>query len=108
LYDAVPNTVIDSWKAELGLTRAETLPTPGSPDPRKSYTAHTANQILGRSGDFWFREYHDRFIRDDRHFRNTVNYIERNPVKAGLVDRPEKWRWSSAWWQRGEKNAGGK
>jgi putative transposase len=68
----------------------------------KSYTAHTANQILGCSGDFWFREYHDRFIRDERHFANAVDYIEQNPVKAGLVYRPEEWRWSSAWRRRGE------
>ena len=77
----------------------------------KSYTALRANQILGRSGDFWFREYHDRFIRDDRHFRNTVNYIEQNPVKAGLVNRPEGWRWSSAWWEKvehEEKEAAGR
>jgi REP element-mobilizing transposase RayT len=66
----------------------------------KSYTAHAANEILGRSGDFWFREYFDRFIRDDRHFRSAVSYIERNPVKAGLVRLPEEWRWGSAWGQR--------
>ena len=68
----------------------------------KSFTAHAANQILGRSGDFWLREYFDRFVRDGRHFRNAVTYIERNPVKAGLVRLPEAWRWSSAWWKRGE------
>ena len=69
----------------------------------KSYTALAANQILGRAGDFWFREYFDRFIRDDRHFANAVGYIEMNPVKAGLVGRAEEWRWSSAWWRAREK-----
>jgi REP element-mobilizing transposase RayT len=67
----------------------------------KSYTAHAANQILRRSGDFWFREYFDRFIREDRHFVNAVKYIEANPVKAGLARAPEEWRWSSAWWRKG-------
>ncbi len=69
----------------------------------KSYTALAANQILGRSGDFWFREYFDRFIRDDRHFANAVGYIEMNPVKAGLVGRTEERRWSSAGWRGKEK-----
>jgi len=68
----------------------------------KSYTAHVANEILGRSGELWFREYHDRFIRDDRHFANAVKYIEQNPVKAGLARSPEAWRWSSAWRKRRE------
>jgi REP element-mobilizing transposase RayT len=62
----------------------------------KSYTAHEANRILRRSGDFWFREYYDRFIRDEKHFRSCKDYIEQNPVKAGLVSEKEAWRWSSA------------
>ena len=65
----------------------------------KSYTSHAANKILQRSGDFWFREYFDRFIRDDRHFARAVHYIEENPVKAALVRTREAWRWSSAWWK---------
>ncbi len=63
----------------------------------KSYTAQRANQILNRRGDFWFREYHDRFIRDDRHLAGAVEYIEENPVEAKLVSAREQWRWSSAW-----------
>jgi putative transposase len=29
--------------------------------------------------------------------RTMIKYIENNPVKAGIVDSPEKYRWSSAW-----------
>jgi len=60
----------------------------------KSYTAHEANKLLGRTGAFWSPEYFDRYIRDEDHFRATVDYILQNPVKAGLVDAPEKWHWS--------------
>ncbi len=31
----------------------------------------------------------DRFIRDDDHYANTFNYIERNPVYACLVSKAE-------------------
>jgi REP element-mobilizing transposase RayT len=62
----------------------------------KSYTANKANQILGRSGQFWFREYFDRYIRDERHLGNAVEYIHDNPVNAGLVKAPEDWPFSSA------------
>jgi hypothetical protein len=33
-------------------------------------------------------------------FMQKVNYIHLNPVKAGLVARPEDYRWSTArqWW----------
>lgn len=63
----------------------------------KSFTAHRANELLGRSGEFWMREYFDRFIRDEQHYQNAVAYIENNPVKARLVAEADEWRWSSAW-----------
>jgi REP element-mobilizing transposase RayT len=63
----------------------------------KSYTANRANELLGRKGRFWFPEPFDRFIRNYRHFENTFAYIENNPVKAGLCEKPEDWRFSSAY-----------
>ena len=62
----------------------------------KSFTAHEANKLLGRKGEFWQREYHDRYIRDGEHLEFARNYIERNPVKAGLCAKAEDWQWSSA------------
>jgi REP element-mobilizing transposase RayT len=62
----------------------------------KSYIAHKVNKLLNRSGIFWFREYHDRLIRDAEHLAAAVNYVETNPVKARLVTRKEEWEWSSA------------
>jgi REP element-mobilizing transposase RayT len=50
----------------------------------KGYTAHKANELLNRSGEFWLEEYFDRYIRNEEHFWKTVNYIGNNPVKAGL------------------------
>jgi putative DNA methylase len=63
----------------------------------KSYAASAANKILNRKGRFWFPETFDRYIRNYEHFENTFNYIENNPVKAGLCDKPEDWRFSSAY-----------
>lgn len=59
----------------------------------RSYTAHQANKILGRTGDFWMDEYFDRYIRDEKHLETVINYIDNNPVKAGLVDEAYKWPW---------------
>ncbi|MBI1320282.1 MAG: transposase [Candidatus Hydrogenedens sp.] len=44
----------------------------------------------------WQREYWDRYIRDERHLHETIEYIHSNPVTAGLVTDAEVWRWSSA------------
>jgi REP element-mobilizing transposase RayT len=62
----------------------------------KSFTAKAANKHLARSGEFWMREYFDRYIRNAGHFARAVAYAEENPVKAGLVATKTDWRWSSA------------
>jgi putative transposase len=41
---------------------------------------------------------------DDAHFVAAIRYVELNPVRARLVERPEDWRWSSA---RGRVNGRG-
>ena len=62
----------------------------------KNWSARRANEILGRTGAFWMRDYYDREIRSQRHLVFTLRYIEFNPVKAGLCRRPEDWPWGSA------------
>lgn len=73
----------------------------------KSYTAKEANRVLGRAGAFWAPEYFDRFMRDDDHLARTAAYIEGNPVKAGLCENVENWRYSSAWRGSGGQDARG-
>jgi putative transposase len=33
---------------------------------------------------------------DERHLWEALRYVELNPVRAGMVERPEQWPWSSA------------
>ncbi len=61
----------------------------------KSFTAKEANRLLGRRGPFWHKDYFDRYIRDEGHLARTVEYIEDNPVKAGLASTNAEWPWSS-------------
>ena len=68
--------------------------------PHKSYTAHEANRVLNRIGQFWMSDYFDRFIRTPGHFEKTIRYIENNPVKAGLCSKPSDWPFSSAWFRK--------
>jgi putative transposase len=51
----------------------------------KTFSARNINKLLGRSGNLWQRDYFDRLVRDEQHFRNCVRYIRRNPEKAGLT-----------------------
>jgi len=73
----------------------------------KSFTARHANELLGRSGSFWHPDYFDRYIRNEHHLARTVDYVENNPVTAGLAGSPEDWSWSSARFRRRMSGPGG-
>ena len=78
----------------------ETSPNYGASVRRKA-SIQQENQGKCRSGErrsqqVWQREYWDRYIRNEKHFEIVKSYIEMNPVKAGLVLKPEEWLWSSA------------
>jgi putative DNA methylase len=63
----------------------------------KRFTARDGNRILGLTGQpFWQDESYDRLVRDEREFQRIAQYIEANPVNAGLVATPEEFPWSSA------------
>ncbi len=65
----------------------------------KNYTARMSNRLLKCKGAFWQQDYFDRYIRDAKHFENTIAYIENNPVKARLCKTPDDWKFSSACWR---------
>lgn len=67
------------------------------PNFTKDYKA-----CLGVSGSmkFWQKGFWDHVIRDEDDFQRHLDYIHYNPVKHGLVQRPEDWPYSSyAIWQ---------
>jgi len=42
-------------------------------------------------------------VQDDEHFLTVCRYVERNALRASLVERAEAWRWSSLWrWKYGD------
>ena len=55
------------------------------------------NRIRGKSGSYWQTETFDHWARDDAEMYRIIDYIENNPVKTGLVENPQHWRWSSAY-----------
>jgi len=59
----------------------------------KSTSAHRINKILHRSGRLWQHESFDRILRSEEHLELKLEYIGLNPVRAGLVQRPEDYRW---------------
>ena len=65
-----------------------------------SWKSYTAKEIIKNEKQkdprcnlkrVWSREYYDRFIRDGNHYINCIEYILRNPQKAGLVKGDKVW-----------------
>jgi len=60
----------------------------------KSYSANQANQLLGLTGQFWQAESYDHVVRDEEELDRIIQYVVNNPVKAGLVQHWEDWKWT--------------
>ncbi len=51
--------------------------------------------VQNRQRPFWQARYYDFDVHDEEKRVEKLRYMHRNPVKAGLVKRPEDWPWSS-------------
>lgn len=64
-------------------------------DALKSLKQGVSRRLIGDAEHFWQKRYYDFNIRSYAQFVEKLRYIHRNPVKAGLCERPEDWEWSS-------------
>jgi hypothetical protein len=63
----------------------------------KGLTAAWANAMLGLTGrPFWQDEVYRRVVRYEGEFEEIWNYIEEDPVRAGMVRDATQYPWSSA------------
>lgn len=91
--------VVQSWKRHTTreINRLGNLGSPslGAPSCTRPFEEEMPSATR-RSQMLWQRDYWDRYIRDERHYAAVKEYIEQNPVKAGLVAVAGEWRWGSA------------
>jgi REP element-mobilizing transposase RayT len=85
----MPNHVHVVWEPRVSLSRILQW--------LKGVTAKRAKSLLDLDVKaFWQDESYDHWVRSERELQKIIRYVERNPVKAGLVNRIEDWPWSSA------------
>ncbi len=58
-------------------------------------SASALNRSRHTAGTVWQRQFWNRFVRHAREFHQRLDYRHGNPVRKGLVKRPQDWRWSS-------------
>jgi putative transposase len=58
-------------------------------------TAKAFHQLRDRRGHFWERRYRACLVEDNVYALAALRYMDRNPVRAGLVEDPAVYSWSS-------------
>jgi REP element-mobilizing transposase RayT len=56
-------------------------------------SARNINKLHGRTGAVWQDESYDHVMRGSESLRETIEYIQQNPVRKGLVEKPEDYEW---------------
>jgi REP element-mobilizing transposase RayT len=59
----------------------------------KGASVHSVNKLLGRSGQIWQDESFDHVLRHGESLESKIKYVRENPVRKGLVSRPEDYPW---------------
>jgi REP-associated tyrosine transposase len=73
----------DGWPYEL----------PGILRLIKGASAHSVNRLLQQAGPVWQEESFDHVLRSNESFDEKLEYIRQNPVRRGLVTKPDEYPW---------------
>lgn len=79
----------------LAVPETETALARGIGLTNQVYTQYL-NRKLSQSGRIWQNRFYSCIVENEQYLWSVARYIERNPLKAGLAERPEHYRWSSA------------
>ena len=55
----------------------------------------TSKRLKEGRDHFWMSRYHDFNVFTPDRVKQKIDYIHYNPLKRGLVEKPEDWPWSS-------------
>jgi putative transposase len=65
------------------------------------------NKLHRKKGYFWSERFKSVIVENGETLINCLAYIDLNPVRAGLVARPEEYRWCSLGYHVQSRNKGG-
>ena len=83
----------DHWHALIWIPSPITIS--GALQNVKRVSSFKINRLRQTHGSRWQHQFWDRFIRNTGEFRERLEYMHMNPVRKGLIEKPEQWHWSS-------------
>ena len=87
-------TLMTNHEHQISIPEEESSLALAMKDTYGSYATYF-NHRYGLSGRLWQGRFYSVPL-DESHFGSALRYVERNPVRAGIVKRAEDYRWSSA------------
>ena len=87
--------LMDNHVHLLAVPGTETALAQGIGLTNQVYTQYL-NRKLSQSGRIWQNRFFSCVVDSERYLWTVARYIERNPLKVGLAERAEDYRWSSA------------
>ncbi|MBI2413611.1 MAG: transposase [Deltaproteobacteria bacterium] len=61
----------------------------------KGFSSRRINTLLSSRGSLWQRGFFDHILDTEEKVLSRIRYIEENPVRKGLVEKPEEYKYSS-------------
>lgn len=97
-----------AWVESLGASADDRSPRERIMHSVKRHSARTCNVLLNTHGAFWQDESYDHCVQNVDELRRIIDYVELNPVRAGLCPSSETWVFSSAYYRLGHGLEGGR
>ena len=60
----------------------------------KSVSARVLIRAFSVTAPVWQEDYFDRYLRSTESYVQKWEYVRHNPVRAGLITKPEEWTYS--------------
>jgi REP element-mobilizing transposase RayT len=86
--------MLDHW--HVVLATADSKPISQRMQSLGRWLDRSCGDILSQQSCDWQDGFHETRIRSAKQFQFVCGYVEENPVRAGLVQSPSDWKWSSA------------
>jgi type I restriction enzyme R subunit len=91
---------LQGWVESVGEAMDQRTPRQRIMHSVKRHSARQCNRLRNESGTFWQDEAYDHCVEDIHELERIIDYVEMNPVRAGIALSSDAYRFSSAFYRQ--------